>query len=837
MDPLETPLKLPDLWQQSAIRALQAGRDVVVAAPTGAGKTYIFELLIEGGFAGRAVYTVPTRALANDKRLEWTRRGWEVGITTGDRSELPDARVVVATLEAQKDRLLRGDGPDLLVIDEYQMLADEQRGLNYELAIACAPPRTRLLLLSGSVGNPQQVVQWLRRLGRAAELVSHLQRPVPLEEIHIEALPDRIPDSVRGFWPRAVARVLNAGMAPLLAFAPRRKAAEDLAWDIARMLPEEDPLVLTPEQEKVAGDALKRLLRARVAYHHSGLEYAQRAALVEPLAKAGQLRVVVATMGLAAGINFSMRSVLVTDRQYRSGERVHEVRPDELLQMFGRAGRRGMDKVGYIAVAPGKPRLQEARPLQLRRGDEVDWPSLLRVMQAAIESSGDAAAAARSLAGRLFCTRRIDLGLDRFRAAEAARPSGERRVIVQEIVEIHNPDGAWERKRAPQPVPLGECLLWHRGEWRPALQVPDCLAALQAGTLCRLGPDEPPRFGRQVPVARFGARPEEGELVLSRWLLRGLREAGMGRHCGRKGWTLDRVERHLLPLLPRLTRGGAFREWRERNGQLYAILHYENAVALAHRDTAGRALLNPPERVVAHATDLALAQGPEPAGAPARSPADIWYSLGLIDRHAAPTRRGILFSFFNHGEGLAVAAALEDASYAVEDLIYDLANLRAGHRFGMQEAGSDRLAAACRAAYGMATYPGYLLRGLPPTYGEGAAELLFRRGRRAPAIRDELELRAGDIERALLEWRSLLRHIAAAPPLAWDRWTALQQAARAHIARFPKQSPLENLPPLTPKQRGRHRSFLRFEPEAGAPRGPAPTTAADPAAPAAAAEA
>jgi Lhr-like helicase len=257
METLETQLKLPDLWQQSAIRALQTGRDVIVAAPTGAGKTYIFELLIENGFEGKAVYTVPTRALANDKRLEWKRRGWDVGITTGDRNENPDAQVVVATLETQKGKLLRGEGPDLLVIDEYQMLGDEQRGLNYELSIASAPAGTQLLLLSGSVGNPQHVQQWLQRLGRKVELVRHLQRPVPLEEVHIDGLPNRIPSSVHGFWPRAIAKVLRAGMAPLLAFAPRRKAAEDLAFDIARMLPEEDPLILTPEQERLAGDGLK----------------------------------------------------------------------------------------------------------------------------------------------------------------------------------------------------------------------------------------------------------------------------------------------------------------------------------------------------------------------------------------------------------------------------------------------------------------------------------------------------------------------------------------------------------------------------------------------------
>lgn len=817
METLETPLKLPDLWQQSAIRALQGGRDVIVAAPTGAGKTYIFELLMETGFPGKAVYTVPTRALANDKRLEWKRRGWDVGITTGDRNENPDAKVVVATLETQKGGLLRGEGPDLLVVDEYQMLGDDQRGLNYELSVASAPARTQLLLLSGSVGNPQHVQQWLQRLGRKVDLVRHMERPVPLEEVHIEGLPDRIPASVHGFWPRAIARVLKAGMAPLLAFAPRRKAAEDLAFDMARMLPEEDPLILTPEQERLAGDALKRLLKARIAFHHSGLDYAQRAGLVEPLAKAGQLRVVVATMGLASGINFSMRSVLVTDREYRSGERVHEVRPDELLQMFGRAGRRGMDKVGYIAVATGKPRLQEARPLRLRRSHQVDWPSIVGVMQTALEADGDPLAAARELTSRLFSIQRIPLGLTDFQATGAPLPPARRRIVTQSVIEILNSAGEWERKKGPRRIELGSSLIWHDEQWKPALTVPDMLGSLTCGILCRLPGQAQPRFGRQVPIARFGKDAREGELVLNRWLLRALREfeeARGGRSRFRRmGWKLDQVEKRLLPLLPQLTQGGTFLAWHERNGLLHARLHYENALTLGQVDAHGCGLINAPERTVHHAADL---HHPEDDGGNGtgrgRTVAETWHQLGLLDQYGAPTRRGILFSFFNYGEGLAIAAALEDPSYAIEDLLPDLANLRAGHRFGVHEAASGRLGAVCRAAYGLVSHPGYLVRGLPATYGEGAAEILFQPGTRPTRERGiDPELRTGDIERARLEWRSLLRHIAHCPHLNWDRWLMLRTAARQMVEKFPKESLLDALPALTSRQRQRHRSFLTFQ--------------------------
>src|SRR4029079_19152942 len=104
--PALNQVTVPDLWQQEAVAALRAGKDVVDHAPTGAGKTLIFELWSnQGKNRGQAIYTVPTRALANDKLAEWRSRGWNVGITTGDLSENTDAPIIVATLETQKSRL------------------------------------------------------------------------------------------------------------------------------------------------------------------------------------------------------------------------------------------------------------------------------------------------------------------------------------------------------------------------------------------------------------------------------------------------------------------------------------------------------------------------------------------------------------------------------------------------------------------------------------------------------------------------------------------------------------------------------------------------------------
>src|SRR6059058_3537287 len=269
------------------------------------------------------------------------------------------------------------------------MLGDADRGLNYELAIALAPPKTQLLLLSGSVSNPQDVVKWLRRLGRDAVLIKHDQRPVPLEEVHANNLNFHVPSEIRGYWPRLVAKALAEDLGPILIFAPRRQAAESLAAELARYLPTPNPLQLGPEQKLLAGEHLAKLLKSRLAFHHSGLSYGARAGVIEPLAKAGQLRVVVATMGLAAGINFSLRSVSPAAESYRRDEAEHLLRPDEILQMFGRAGRRGLDETGFVLVTANELRLLDARPGFLSRSQAVDWGALLGLMASAAQQGLD----------------------------------------------------------------------------------------------------------------------------------------------------------------------------------------------------------------------------------------------------------------------------------------------------------------------------------------------------------------------------------------------------------------------------------------------------------------
>ncbi|HKK19818.1 MAG TPA: hypothetical protein VJ952_14150, partial [Opitutales bacterium] len=160
------------------------------------------------------------------------------------------------------------------------------------------------------------------------------------------------------------------------------------------------------------------------------------------------------------------------------------------------------------------------------------------------------------------------------------------------------------------------------------------------------------------------------------------------------------------------------------------------------------------------------------------------------------------FSFFNHGEGLAIAAGLEADNYPVEELLYDLANIRAGHRFNALAVAGRPLTGFCQESYGSINLPGYLRRGLPEDYGEGASEVLYRIEHRSSQASEYLddELSRGDIERAQVEWRSLRIHIAHAPDYDWSRWMDLKEVCAASLENDSSRLPFENLPPLTPQQ-------------------------------------
>ena len=263
-------LTIPDLWQQDAVRALREGRDVVVHAPTGAGKTYIFELFLPALKARPSSPCRPARwpttSSPNGRRAAGTWASppatWRCGSTR--RSSSPRWR-------RRKGKFLQRRGPRLLVVDEYQMIADPVRGVNYELALALAPPETQLLLLSGSVANPQDVVAWLRRIGRDAVLVSHAERPVPLEEVDLGICRTRRRPNVRGRWPRLDRQRAARRSRPDPALRPAPQCRRGTGARTGRRAARRTPAAPHPRAAATRRPAARASCsRARVAFHHSG---------------------------------------------------------------------------------------------------------------------------------------------------------------------------------------------------------------------------------------------------------------------------------------------------------------------------------------------------------------------------------------------------------------------------------------------------------------------------------------------------------------------------------------------------------------------------------------
>jgi superfamily II DNA/RNA helicase len=770
MSGLHLAIDLPDLWQQDAVRALREGRDVIVSAPTGAGKTRIFELYVESGAfsrRGQAVYTVPTRALANDKWAEWRARGWNVGIATGDVAENVKAPVVVATLETQRERLLAGNAPAMIVLDEYQMIADEKRGLNYELAIALAPPTTQLLLFSGSVRNPKDIAVWMDRLGRSVELVEISERPVPLDEFPVERLP-RVA-RIEGYWQRLAAGVVAARLSPLLIFAPRRWEAEKIARKVAEGLRPDTPIVIDPLQEKILGKDLAKLLRHRVAFHHSGLPYAARAGWIEPLAKNGHLHVIVATTGLAAGINFSVRSVLVAGTTYQDGPFTRELRPDELLQMFGRAGRRGLDETGHVIVAPESPRLHNAAPRHLQRINQIDWPTLLRIMERAEADGANGIQRAGEACERLFSRQKVPLGFE--------RPSNEPVALNHygpTREEFLNSRNEWQpaREAIRTDQPLAAAWARRQDRWVPALRAPAVVDALGPGRLGKVQEASGYRYVKEVTVGTFL---KDGLIKPAAWVRKALQL---------KSDDFFAAEEFLQSAAPLLSFHGLKPEHVAARGSAALLQLAADEIRIpAVQDRHGRWLIDPPRRRVAVTSDISYArESGEAWNPPPNSAARAWRTLGLVDSHGRPTTRGRVFSRFQAGEGLMVAAALENTDYPVEMIVNHLANLRGGPRFTeLDGRGSDRLAMASREIYGHVDYPGYLAAGLCEGYGEATWEAIEHYTHSGLRDLREHAISTGDIERAILEWQSLLRHIIHAPDPQAPRWAALQAAALAAL--------------------------------------------------------
>ena len=390
---------VPDPFQLRAVEELQHS-DVLVTAATGSGKTWIALQAMEKLLAHRERiwYASPLKALSNSKYTEFCHKFGKknVGILTGDRKENHQAPVIVGTTEILRNQLYdamhRGEDleVDLVVLDEAHYLGDEDRGVVWEEVIIYLPARVRVLLLSATISNGAEIAGWLEWLRQApCKVVAAHERPVPIHPLFMfptgEVTPliqrRQMEGKVRHFLrnsPRAgltprkgvanFSQIINGlrhlNMLPaifflksradcnqaLLAALPRLHHNENEEKD--RSFDKRLRQLLQTHRYLKGHRQLSSLRKGRVAAHHGG-QLPQWKGLVETMMKEGKLEAIFSTSTVAAGVNFPARTVVLSQSDRFNGRTFVPLSATDLHQMTGRAGRRGMDKVGFVVVLPG----------------------------------------------------------------------------------------------------------------------------------------------------------------------------------------------------------------------------------------------------------------------------------------------------------------------------------------------------------------------------------------------------------------------------------------------------------------------------------------------------
>ncbi|HYJ61131.1 MAG TPA: DEAD/DEAH box helicase [Actinomycetota bacterium] len=405
------PFPLDD-FQVTALEALHRGESVLVAAPTGAGKTVVGEYAIDRALehGRKCFYTTPLKALSNQKfgDLVAAYGPGRVGLLTGDNSIDGDAPVVVMTTEVLRNMLYeRSDalrGLETVVMDEVHYLQDPYRGAVWEEVLIHLPSSVAVACLSATISNAEEFGAWVRTLRGQTAVVIEERRPVPLEHhylvgrelhpMHTEQDGVLLPnpfvvsldrqetharrDRHRGgrpqprrasvFVPRREEVVLSLeeeGMLPAIYFVFSRAGCDrSVRWlrdaGIRLTSREEGEIIRARAEERAAwidDDDLAALgfhdfldgMTAGIAAHHAGMLPAFKET-VEQLFEEGLVKVVFATETLSLGINMPAKTVVIEDLWKFQGERHELLTPGEYTQLTGRAGRRGIDPLGHAVV-------------------------------------------------------------------------------------------------------------------------------------------------------------------------------------------------------------------------------------------------------------------------------------------------------------------------------------------------------------------------------------------------------------------------------------------------------------------------------------------------------
>lgn len=357
--------------QDEALLNIVSGDHVIVATPTGSGKSLIaMQALFAALATGRtAYYTAPLKALVSEKFFELIRHfgAHNVGMVTGDSSINAGAPIVCATAEILANIALReGASADVgvVVMDEFHFYDDPQRGWAWQVPLL-ALPQAQQILLSATLGDTRFLVADLeRRTGRSVSIVDDAVRPVPL---HFTWSTEPIGEVIK--------ELVATHMAPVYVVHFSQKEAVSQALALQSM-----PIASKEQKERIAaalgsftfspgfGKVLSKLLRSGIGIHHAGLLPRYRR-LVEKLAQAGLLNVICGTDTLGVGINVPIRTVLMTSLTKFDGTKQRHITAREFHQIAGRAGRAGFDTVGYVVVQAPEHDIENARRLR-KAGDD-----------------------------------------------------------------------------------------------------------------------------------------------------------------------------------------------------------------------------------------------------------------------------------------------------------------------------------------------------------------------------------------------------------------------------------------------------------------------------------
>ncbi|QYM80650.1 DUF3516 domain-containing protein [Horticoccus luteus] len=366
--------------QEEAILELFAGHNVILATPTGSGKSLVaaalhFKALCAGE---RSVYTCPIKALVNEKFLALCRDfGPEnVGMMTGDASVNPTAPVLCCTAEILANIALhRGDRSDVRVVimDEFHYYADAERGYAWQVPLLTMP-HVQFLLMSATLGTTDFFERELTRVtGQPTVTVKSDRRPVPLEFEYSETpLAER------------VAELLATNRAPIYLVYFTQRAASEAAQDLMSLAvsTREEKAALASELERVKfnspyGKEVKRWLRHGIGVHHAGLLPRYRV-LVESLAQKGLLKLICGTDTLGVGINVPIRTVVFTQLWKYDGQKAAVLSVRDFRQIAGRAGRRGFDDKGYVIVQAPEHVIANKRAEEKAAGDPKKMKKLVK---------------------------------------------------------------------------------------------------------------------------------------------------------------------------------------------------------------------------------------------------------------------------------------------------------------------------------------------------------------------------------------------------------------------------------------------------------------------------